>query len=62
MNSRHFHVLEIVWLLLALLGLLAGIYNWFRSGPGESVMFFIIAALAFMMYFFRRNLRKSKKS
>jgi hypothetical protein len=61
MNRREFHVLEIIWLVLALTGLFAGIYHWFRLGIQEALMFFIIAALATMMYFFRRNLRKSKK-
>jgi hypothetical protein len=60
MNRNLIHVLELVWLSLALLSLLAGIYNWYRIGAGDSFMFFIMALLAGMMYFYRRHLRKSK--
>jgi hypothetical protein len=60
MNKNLTHVLEIVWLSVAILSLLAGIYNWYSHGAGESLMFLVIMLLALMMYVFRRNLRKSK--
>jgi hypothetical protein len=59
MNKNLTHVLEIVWLSLAILSFLAGIYNWYSHGGGESIMFFVMMLLAVMMYFYRRNLRKS---
>jgi hypothetical protein len=57
MNRNILRMLELVWLAIALLSLLAGIYNWHMFGFGESSMFFIIALLAFMMYFYRKHLR-----
>lgn len=61
MNRNLAHILEIVWLTLAILGFLAGIYSWYQPGNGDSLMFLVITLLALMMYFYRRNLRKSKK-
>ncbi|MFP4366136.1 MAG: hypothetical protein ACLFQA_03480 [Bacteroidales bacterium] len=61
MNRNLAHILEIVWLTLAILSLLAGIYNWYQPESGDSIMFFVITLLSLMMYFYRRNLRKSKK-
>jgi hypothetical protein len=52
--------LEIIWLTLGILSLLAGIYNRMVQGREENLIFLIMALLAFMMYFYRRNLRKSK--
>jgi hypothetical protein len=57
MNRNILIMLEVVWLLIALLSLLAGIYNLIGADPGESTMFFIIALIAFMMYFYRKHLR-----
>jgi Flp pilus assembly protein TadB len=61
MSHKLTRILEIVWLSLAILSFLAGLYNWYGHGPGESVMFFVITLLSLMMYFFRRNMRRSKK-
>lgn len=61
MNRNVLHLLEIVWISLAVLSFLAGLYNWSRIGFRESLMFFVISLLSLMMYFFRRNLRKSQK-
>jgi len=61
MNNRVTHILEVVWISLAVLGFLAGVYNWYMLGPGESAMFFVIAVLSVAMYFYRRNLRRSGK-
>lgn len=61
MNRNLAYILEIVWLTIAILGFLAGIYNWYQPGDGDSLMFLVITLLALMMYFYRRNLRKSKK-
>jgi hypothetical protein len=55
-------MLEVVWLVIAVLSLLAGIYNLTRTGPGDSTMFFIIALIAFMMYFYRKNLRRKNQA
>ncbi len=61
MQKNIIHVLELVWLSLAVLSLLAGIYNWMQAGISESIMFFVIALMSVLMYLYRRNLRKSRK-
>lgn len=60
MHNRLTYILEIVWMSLAIISFLAGLYNWYESGLQESLMFFVITFLAIMMYFYRRNLRKSQ--
>ena len=61
MHNRLTYILEIVWMSLAIISFPAGLYNWYESGLQESLMFFVITFLAIMMYFYRRNLRKSQK-
>lgn len=62
MNRKVLFTLEMVWLTIAVISFGAGLYNWYELGFGESIMFFVITLLSLMMYFFRRNLRKSQKS
>ncbi len=61
MQRSIIHILELVWLSLAGLSLLAGIYNWHQAGFSESIMFFVIMFVSLLMYIYRRNLRKSRK-
>jgi len=61
MHYRMTRILEIVWITLAVLSLLAGFYNWYHLGLDESVMFFVITVLSLFMYIYRRNMRRSQK-
>jgi len=61
MNRKVLFTLEMVWLAIAVISIAAALYNWYELGFGESIMFFVITLLSLMMYFFRRNLRKSQK-
>ena len=61
MSNRFIHILELVWISLAVLSFLAGLYNWYHLGFEESLMFFVITLLSLIMYFYRRNLRRSRK-
>ena len=61
MNNRLIHTLEVVWLIIALLSFISGIYNLIYSGVQESLMFFLITFISLIMYLFRRRLRKSQK-
>ncbi len=61
MNNKMVYILEIVWLVLAILSLLAGLFTWYSEGLGESLMLFIITIISIFMYFYRRKLRKSQK-
>jgi len=58
MNKRTNHILEIVWLIVAILSLFAGIHQTFTQGFSESWLFLLIAVIGFLMFSFRRNLRK----
>ncbi len=52
--------LEIIWLMVAILALLAGMHKTYYQGIANSYQFFIIFILALLMYLNRRNTRKSK--
>jgi len=58
MNNRVTHILEIFWLIVAILSLLAGIHQSMNQGIKESWLFYLIAAIGFLMFYLRRNLRK----
>ncbi|UCG28916.1 MAG: hypothetical protein JSV24_06020 [Bacteroidales bacterium] len=59
-NIKTNRILEITWLVVAILSLLAGTHKTVREGFGESYLFFIIACIAVLMYFLRRYLRKNE--
>ncbi len=61
MNNRIFYILEIFWLVIAILGLIAGIHQTYMEGLRESWLFFLIAFTGFAMYYMRRTLRKKRK-
>jgi hypothetical protein len=52
--------LEIIWLITAILAIIAGIHKTYFQGIQKSYQFLIIFLLALLMYVNRRNLRKSK--
>ncbi len=58
---RYFHiVMEILWVLLALLCLYLGITRW--DVPGHySLIFFIMSGVAFLMAFFRNYTRRKRE-
>lgn len=49
-------------MLVTILSLLAGIHKTWRFGLQDSYLFFIFALIAFIMYLFRKNMGKQKKS
>jgi len=60
MNKNKFAlILEIVWLIVAVLSLIAGINQTYKFGFKNSILFYIIFLIAIIMYSFRRYLRKS---
>jgi hypothetical protein len=52
--------LEIIWLIAAILALIAGIHKTYFQGFHKSYQFFIIFLLALIMYLNRRKLGKLK--
>jgi len=58
MSKKAAHILEIFWLIIAILSLGAGIHQTYYEGISRSWLFLIITLLALGMYYLRRNLRK----
>ncbi len=50
-------VMEVIWLLLAVLCLAMGTYAWYSSGIEKSYMFFLLSVLAVIMAYLRRYRR-----
>ncbi len=61
MNNRLYHILEIFWLIVAILGLIAGIHQTYNQGLKESWLFFLIALIGFAMFYLRRTMRKKQR-
>ena len=51
-----------VWMIVAILSLLAGVHKTWKIGLSESYLFFIFAFVAFIMYLIRKNIDPTKKS
>ena len=62
MRSKFNFVIEIVWLVVAILGILAGIHKTYQTDFKESYPFFIIAAISIFIYLLRRYFRLSAKN
>lgn len=58
MNKKGALILEYVWLTLAIIAVLIGIYKIIYTGLNQSYIFFIIAAVASFMYMIRKAMRK----
>lgn len=62
MNNKLTYILEIVWLVAAILSLIAGVHKTIYLGINGSYFLFIITFISVIMYLGRRNLRKNKLS
>jgi len=60
MNKKSAHILEIFWLIVAILSLGTGIHQTFHEGISRSWLFLLISLISFGMYSLRRNFRKKK--
>lgn len=61
MNNRLYHILEIFWLVVAVLALIAGIHQTYMQGLKESWLFFLIALTGFAMFYMRRTMRRKQR-
>ncbi|MFA9372186.1 MAG: hypothetical protein ACERIH_10795 [Labilibaculum antarcticum] len=52
-------ILEIIWLVVMVVGLGAAIHKTIDFGFAESIMLYVIAGIAGLMYIWRRYMRKS---
>ena len=53
-------IIEITWLVVAVLSLFAGMHKTLAKGFTHSYQFFLIVLVALLMYFNRRNNRTSR--
>lgn len=58
MKRSKLRLLELAWLIIAILSVIAGLHRTSNTGFVSGIMFFIMALISFAMYFFRRNLRR----
>jgi hypothetical protein len=58
MNRRTNRILEIFWMLTAILSLGAAIHRSLFTGFRESLLFFLITIIATAMFMLRRSMRK----
>jgi hypothetical protein len=61
MNNNILKFLEITWLVIAVFAFAAGIYNLLKIGFNESYILFGISVISLFMFFYRRNMRKSRE-
>ncbi len=60
--KKHFSCfLEILWLIVSILSLFAGIHKTYYYNLKDSYIFYIFTLIGLFMYLYRRNLRKNKK-
>jgi len=59
MKNKPFRVLEVTWLVLSIMCLFAGFHKTYLFGFKNSYIFFLLAALAFLMYTVRKYMRKN---
>jgi len=58
MNKKGAIILEYVWLILAIVSIVIGTAKFYKTGFGNSYIYYIIAAVAGFMYMLRRAMRK----
>ncbi|PKQ67107.1 hypothetical protein [Labilibaculum manganireducens] len=51
-------ILEITWLIVMIVGLIAAVHKTIDYGFAESIMLYVIAGIAGLMYVWRRYMRK----
>ncbi|MDQ1772145.1 hypothetical protein GQR60_16030 [Labilibaculum sp. A4] len=51
-------ILEIIWLIVMIVGLIAAVHKTIDYGFAESIMLYVIAGIAGLMYVWRRYMRK----
>ncbi|WP_372752002.1 hypothetical protein [Labilibaculum sp.] len=54
-------ILELIWLLVMITGLLAAISKTLTVGFSDSILLYVISGIAALMYGWRRYLRKSQE-
>jgi len=58
MNSKAGIFIEYLWLTIAVIALIAGLHEWYKSNTENSSMFFIMVFISLLMFSFRKYMRK----
>jgi len=61
MNNNRISAMEILWVSIAFLTLVAGIHRTFLLGFSVSYPFYIFSFIAIIMYYLRKYMRKNRK-
>jgi len=62
-NEQFRLIVEYTWLVIAVVSIATSTHSAFRNGliHKDTISFFFISIIAFLMFLFRRNYRKNKK-
>jgi len=61
MKNKFSKILEVLWLIVSIMCLSAGIHQTINEGISKSYVFFIFSFIAFIMYSIRKQVRKTQK-
>ena len=61
MKQKLPYILEIIWLIVMVVSLAASIHKTIDNSSSDSIMLYIIAGIAGLMYVWKRYLRKSQE-
>ena len=62
MKSKAALFLEYLWLLIAVISLSSGIYQWYSNNLKNAGVFLAMVAVSLLMYNFRRHLRNKQEN
>lgn len=62
MRTKLSRIVEVIWIITAILCLLAATHQTYNEGFSKSYILFIFSFVAFIMYLLRKQMRKSDKN
>ena len=62
MRTKLSRIVEIIWIITAILCLFAAVHQTYYEGFTKSYILFIFSVVAFIMYLLRKQMRKSNKN
>jgi len=62
MKNKVPRIIELTWLITSILCLLTAVHQTIYEGFQKSYLFYIFAIIAFLMYSFRKHIRKSNNT
>ena len=62
MKTKLSRIIEIIWIITAILCLFAAVHQTYYEGFTKSYILFVFSFVAFIMYLLRKQMRKSDKN